>query len=459
MYPLDYALLILYVVGLLVLGFSSRLRANSSAAEVVLAGRTLTTPAFVASLVSTWYGGILGIGEYSYTYGLANWFVFGLPYYVAAALFAFFLARKARESEVLTIPERLYRTYGQPAALAGAIIVYLMTLPGAYVLIIGLLCETLFGWPLWTGVVGGTLFSIVYLYSGGFRSVVRTDIIQTVLMFLGFIALFGYLVGRYGGYSYLEANLPPTHLSWHGGQAVWSIAIWYVIALSTLIEPAFFQRCYAAKTPATARNGIFISIACWALFDFLTTSCGLYARALLPALDHPASSFPALAQQILPVGVLGLFVLALLTTAQSTVDSYLFISATTLSHDILGRWRSLTAKQVRTYLHLGLLLSAVLAMGFVLIFRSVVDIWYAFGSVGTPALLVPVFFSFVGRRRMSGRLAIISIFLSGSVSLLWYLSQYASADRHFLLGLPPIFPGLLVSLTLWAWGARPRTTE
>ena len=63
-------------------------------ADYLVAGRRLTLPGFVASLVTTWYGGILGVGEYTYRYGIANWFVFGLPYYVAAALFAHLLEQK-----------------------------------------------------------------------------------------------------------------------------------------------------------------------------------------------------------------------------------------------------------------------------------------------------------------------------------------------------------------------------
>jgi len=81
--------------------------------------------------VSTWYGGILGVGEYSYRFGLSNWLVFGLPYYLAAALFAVFLAKKARAAQVLTIPERLAQVYDNKTALAGAVIIYLLTVPGA----------------------------------------------------------------------------------------------------------------------------------------------------------------------------------------------------------------------------------------------------------------------------------------------------------------------------------------
>ncbi|MCX6833949.1 MAG: hypothetical protein NTW07_02250 [candidate division Zixibacteria bacterium] len=93
---IDYSLIVLYLVAQMGVGFFRRLGKNSPVAEVILGGRMLTLPAFVASLVSTWYGGILGISEYSYRYGLSNWLVFGVPYYLAAFLFALYLAKKAR---------------------------------------------------------------------------------------------------------------------------------------------------------------------------------------------------------------------------------------------------------------------------------------------------------------------------------------------------------------------------
>ncbi len=454
MHTFDYSLIVLYLVAVLVLGFVKRLKRDSPASEMILGGRMLTLPAFVASLVSTWYGGILGVGEYSYSYGLSNWLVFGLPYYLAALAFALLLARRARQSRVLTIPDRLAQAYGDRTAAVGSIIIFLMTVPAAYILMLGVLSEQLFGWPFWVGVVAGSLLSVIYVYLGGFNSVVRTDLLQFGLMFIGFAVLLGVLVAKYGSLGFLAANLPETHLTWHGGNSGWYIGTWYVIALATLVEPAFYQRCYAAKTERVARNGIFISIGCWAVFDFMTTSCGLYARAILPDLADPVSSYPALASAVLPVGLLGLFMLALLATVMSTVDSYSFLAATTFGNDILRRFGLIASDQIARYSRIGLVLTTVLAVLMALFFRSVVDIWYVFGSIGTPALLLPVWSAFRGRRRYRSSWALWSIVLSGGISLIWWLSQYVGVAGEFWWGVKPIFPGLLVSLAIYLLGTE-----
>ncbi len=454
MHPVDYSLIAAYLVALLGFGVIHRIKGDTSAAELILGGRSLTLPAFVASLVSTWYGGILGVGEYTYLYGLSNWLVFGLPYYLAAALFAIFLARKARQSEVLTIPERLAGSYNQATGIAGSVIIFVMTVPAAYVLILGSLGQVLFGWPLWVGILAGTAFSVVYVYLGGFRSVIRTDLFQFGLMFVGFAVLLGILVGSYGGLSFLKENVPASHFTWHGGNAPLYIVSWYFIALATLIEPSFHQRCYAAKNESVARNGIFVSIGCWAVFDFLTTTTGLYARAILPDLANPVTSYPELATAVLPVGLLGLFFLSLLATVMSTVDSYAFLAASTFGNDIARPLLKLPERKVTLYTRIGLVLTVVLAIAIAALFRSVIDIWYVLGSIGTPALLVPVFFSFVGKKRMPPWAAFWCVVVSGAVTTLWYLSQHVTGDGAYWLGWEPIFPGLVLSVGIYLMTAR-----
>jgi SSS family solute:Na+ symporter len=449
---IDLGIILFYLVGLLVVGFLRRSGKNTTVVDFIVGGRELTVPAFVATLVSTWYGGILGVGEYTFRYGISNWLVFGVPYYLAAILFAYFLADKARKTEYLTIPDRLQEIYGRKVAGVGALVVFFMTLPAAYVLMLGVLCKQYFGLPAYVGIIAGTVFSVVYVLMGGFRSVVRTDVLQMALMYLGFGAMLLLLVLRYGGYDFLVAHVPATHFTWHGGNSFWYIAVWYVLSLQTLVEPAFYQRCYAARTGSVARKGILVSVLFWIVFDFLTTATGLYARALLPPDSDPIASFPALAQMVLPTGLYGLFAVALMATIMSTVDSYSFLAASTLGKDVMCGWFRKPEGRINFYTKIGLLVSAVLAIVIALYFDSVIDVWYAFGSVGAPMLLVPLFFSFVGRRRMRPRVALWNIIAAGVASGGWLV--YSQIKGENLLGLQPIFPGLLVSLVIFFAGTR-----
>ncbi|NCQ34987.1 sodium:solute symporter family protein [bacterium] len=420
-------------------------RASGEAADYIVAGRTLTLPAFTASLVTTWYGGILGIGEYTWRFGVSNWLVFGVPYYLYAIIFAVFLARRARRSEALTIPDLLERRYGRPAALLGAGTLFVMTAPAAYVLMLGVMIGVITGLPLWVGVFVGTGLSVGYVFRGGLRAVVATDMVQFVLMFLAFLVLVPVCVVRWGGWSYLVTHLPESHLTWDGGLGAQAIVVWYFIAMATLVEPAFYQRCYAARTAGTARRGIGAAVVLWIIFDFLTTTAGLYARALLPDLADPVQAFPLLAQKALPPYLQAVFTVGLLATIMSTIDSYALIGAVTLGRDVIGRWRGLTEGGSLRVVRWALLGTAAVSVTLALLSGSVVALWKALGSVGTPVLLLPLIAAH-SAWRMPGRAVVLSMVLSGGVSLAWLVLGRGGGGPW--LGVEPIFPGLGVSVAI-----------
>ena len=437
-------------------------RQSEAAADYIVLGRRLTLPAFVMTLVATWYGGILGVGEYAWRYGASNWLVFGLPYYLNAVVFALFLAARARRSRALTIPDQLAARYGRPTALAGAAMLFVMTAPAAYVLMLGSLVQMATGWPLALGVALGTFFSVAYVFRGGMRAIVGTDIVHFCLMFLAFLVMVPACAAKYGGWDFLRANLPASHLTWDGGRGAQAVLVWYFIALATLVEPTFYLRCYAARDERTARRGVLISILFWVLFDFLTTTAGLYARAVLPDLADPVSAYPALAARTLAPVWQGLFMVGLLATIISTIDDYAFLSAVTLGRDIILRLRAPLGSLTRAadgdasppppgsgdaaaipLIRWSLLASSLLAIAMALWSRSVISLWHHLGSIGTPVLLAPLALSHTSLR-ISGRVALGAMLLAGATSLAWL----ALGRGGPYLGVEAIFPGLAASLAI-----------
>lgn len=454
MAAIDYLILLLYLCFLLYLGFLRSKHADKNLEEYVLAGRRLSLPAFVATLVTTWYGGILGVGEFSYSYGLSNWLVFGLPYYLYAIIFAIFLAARARRQILLTIPEQLDRSYGKAAGMIGAVFVFMLSTPAPYVLMLGVLCQILFGWKLWVGVVAGTLLSMIYALRGGFAAVVRTEILQFILMYLGFAMMLFFAITKHGGLDFLRANLPAAHLTWHGGNPSQYIFVWYFIAMSTLVDPTFYQRCFAARDERTARRGILISVMCWAVFDFMTTATGLYARVLLPQLSNAVEAYPQLALQLLPEAARGLFYVAMFAAIMSTVDGFSFTSAITLGKDFMAKWlRRESDTDITRLTRIGLVITFLFAVLIALWARSVVEIWYQLGTIATPVLLLPLASSFSERGKMQPRTALLSMVVSAVVTTCWLFSQ---SEGKYWWGIEPIYPGLAVAAFFYLIGRKQR---
>ncbi|MBN2355906.1 sodium:solute symporter family protein [candidate division KSB1 bacterium] len=455
---IDVALIVVYFTAVVYVGMRAKRRARQGKDDYILAGRTLTLPMFVATLVSTWYGGILGIGEFTYRYGLSNWLVFGVPYYLFALLFALFLAKKARQTQLATIPDKLFESYGLKTSLLGAFLTFLLVTPAPYVLMLGIMAQIIFGWPLWLCVLLTVFITIVYLIKGGLRADVHVNILEFVLMFAGFALILGFAYHQFGGMGYLRQNLPPQFLQWHGGHSWQYIMVWFFIALWTLVDPAFHQRCYAALDGKTARNGILVSILFWMVFDFLTTATGLYARAAVPRLDHPSFSYPLLAETILPQVAKGLFFTGLLATIMSTLSSLTFIAGTTVGNDLVGRWLKETHRPgydevVKKWSQIGILAASVLAAGIALGIPSVVKIWYAIGTAVIPGLLLPLLLSYSRKWRMSGARAFICMLAAWLTSLIWLIAGQWRGG-HYWFGIEPMYPGLGVSLILAITGIR-----
>jgi len=453
--PLDWGLVLLYF-GFLAAVWLRLLGRHSSALEYLVAGRRVTLPAFVATLVATWYGGILGVGEYSYRYGISNWLVFGVPYYIGALLFALFFARRAREAALYTIPDLLHLHYGRAPALMGAFTVFIGYAPAAYVLMLGTLFAAMFHLPLVPCVIAASLFSVFYIHRGGLRTVVLTDQVQFVLMYAGFIVMLSFLVARHGSLGFLEQHLPASHFAWHGGNPPAAVFVWYFIALSTLVDPGFWQRAFAARDPGVARRGVLLSIGCWIVFDFLTTFTGMYARAVMPQLASPVFAFPELARVTLPPGALGLFYLAMIATVMSTIDSYGFIAAATIGRDVIWRLRrDPDEARVPDYTRWGLWVAAAFAATLAVTRQSVIDLWHDLGSIVTPTLLLPVGTALLGRGRLEPRWTLAAMLAPFAVSLVWVLAKNLAAHGRpgeYPWSIEPIYAGLAASLVVYAAG-------
>ncbi len=442
----------IYFIAILALGFVKTGKYDSDE-DFILGGRQLTLLPFIATLVTTWYGGILGVGEFTYLYGVSNWIVFGAPYYLFAILFAYFFAPKIQASPFVSIPDQFYAHFGKTGGMLSSIFTFFMVLPAPYVLMVGFLIHWISGWSLWLCIIFGAVFSMIYVLTGGFRAVVRTDKLQFLLMFGGFIVLFAVMATKFGGIAFLQANLPKTHLTWHGGNSPEFILTWFFIAAWTFVDPGFHQRCYAAKSPKTARKGILISVGFWFVFDFLTTGTGLYARALLVEQNiSPTLSFPMLGHQFLSPLLSGLFLTGLLATIMSTVDSFSLLSAITIGHDLFKKNRKTTLADLRT----GLIIAALVSIALAIAIPSVIDIWLLIGNVFIPPMLLPLVACYYPRINPGKRWVIANLTLSFAAAFGWLLMSIAQSpslkELYFYQNIPPMYPGLMVSVFIFIIG-------
>ena len=359
--------------------------------DLLLMGRQLTLPMFVATLVATWYGGIFGVTKIAFEQGIFNFVTQGFFWYIAYIIFALFIVSKVAKYKALTLPNLIGKMFGPRSEKLSAVFNFFNVLPIAYVISLGLLIQAIFGCTMLTGMLIGTSIVILYTLYGGFRAVVFSDIVQFFVMCLGVFLVLFFSVKLFGGISFLKDNLPVTHFSPTGGVGLATTLVWGFIALSTLVDPNFYQRVFAAKSEKVARNGILISTLIWFLFDICTTAGAMYARAVIPEAASD-KAYLIYAVQILPPGIRGFVLAGILATILSTLDSYLFIAGTTVSFDMMPKkWKG----KVSLY-HLGIIFVGLLAIFMGIVFEgNIKEVWKTLGSYSASCLLLPVMYGYI----------------------------------------------------------------
>lgn len=438
---IDWVILCFYTIIIIYIGV---FRSKSKSLEgYILDGRKLSLGGFIATLVSTWYGGILGVGENTFLYGIQTWFIFALPYYIFALAYAFFIAPKIRKKEFLSIPEHFRYYYGNNAGILCAFLITFISSPAPYILSMGILIQFLFGLNIGSALLIATIFSVSYVWNGGFSSIVKTDLIQFILMFLGFFLLIGFSWHHVGSPIELIKLIPHGHSDPLGGNTIQYVLVWFFLAAWTFIDPGFYQRCSAAKSIKVAKNGLLISIGFWAIFDFLTILCGLYSVILIQT-EQPLFSFPMLGQYVLPNGLFGVFIIGILATIMSTIDSLTLICAFTFGHDILFRIQNTESKSSITQIQKGLIIVSFISVIMAFFIPSVVKLFYLIGSVLIPGIILPFSLTLIRDKIfLSEKIIIQWILIPVITSFIWF--SFSQILGQPLLGIEPFYPGMFLS--------------
>lgn len=404
--PLDWAVFIalqLLTVGAVIYGHyrkrsaTVRKDAASNVLDIMLMGRQLTLPLFVATLVATWYGGIFGVTETAFNYGIYNFITQGAFWYVTYLIFAFFIVQKVARYNAITLPELIGKMFGPRSARVSAVYNFFNILPIAYAISIGIFLQAVLGGTLLQMMTLGMVFVVLYTMWGGFRAVVFSDLIQCIVMCTAVALVLFWSLGTFGGWSFLRAHLPAAHFSPTGGNSWATTFVWGFVALATLVDPSFYQRCFAAKSVGVARWGIVLSTVIWFGFDICTTAGGMYARAVIPD-AVPRHAYLTYALQLLPPGLRGFMLAGIAATILSTLDAFLFIAGNTLTYDLVpARWKGRVSLQ-----RLGIVIAGILAVVLGQLFDgNIRETWKTLGSYAAACVLLPVLigYAFPGKIR------------------------------------------------------------
>jgi SSS family solute:Na+ symporter len=342
----------LYFLGSLGIGWWALRRERNESADYFLAGRNVGWFAIGASLFSTNIGsehlvGLAGTGAASgLAVGQFEWLAC-LMLLLLGWLFAPFYLR----SGVFTMPEFLERRYNAAARwylTTVSVIGYVLTKISVTLFAGGVIVRALTGWDVWTSAVGIVVATGLYTVAGGLRAVIYIEVMQTIVLIAGSAMLTFIGVHAVGGWGALVSSVPADFFHiwkpaghpdfpWTGilfGAPI--LGVWYWCTDQYMV-----QRVLAARGLSDARLGTISAGFLKLLPVFIFVLPGIVARVLYPEIRGAAAdqAYPVLVTRLLPLGLRGIVVAAMLAALMSSLASVFNSCSTLVTWDVYRKLR------------------------------------------------------------------------------------------------------------------------
>ena len=353
---LDLGIVLVYFIAIFFTALAGRVKGDATVEAYFLSNRNLKWYSIALSSIATNINGyqFLGMMGSAYLYGLAQASL-EINAVQGILLAAFIFVPLFLKEKVITITQyiqkRLGKTVGLIYSLANILLFSTITLGaalfwGAYAAdlvfddYLSFISEDRIT-RITVIIIALGIFSAIYTYLGGLNAVVKTDIIQFSILFIGgFVVLF-VAIHHLGGWRQLYVKtpqlmhlyLPADHpkLPWIHMFGLFLLNINYWCANQTIM-----QRSLAAKSLRHAQIGLMTGGVMKYVMAVLIVVPGIALYGILGenGLAEPDMAFPYLVKNYLPVGVTGIILCALFASLMSTVDSTFNSLATLWSIDI-----------------------------------------------------------------------------------------------------------------------------
>jgi solute:Na+ symporter, SSS family len=338
--PIDLAIIGIYFVIVFAIGFYFA-RKERTSTDYFLASRDvgwffIGASLFVSNISTEHFIGLSGTGASS---GLAvghfEWLACLILLILGWVFVPFYL-----RTNVFTMPEFLERRFSRQCAVylaAISIVAYIFTKISVQLYAASVVLERVAGWSLWKTAVVLVIATGIYTIAGGLAAVIYTDTVQTLILITGAVALTVIGLHRVGGLEHLRTMVPAGYFHmikpasdpnfpWTGiffGAPI--LGIWYWCTDQVIV-----QRVLSARDEGHAKAGTIFAGFLKILPVFMLVLPGIIALALFPEqVKKPDFAYPTLVLNLLPTGLVGLVMAALLAAVMGAMSS-VFNSASTL---------------------------------------------------------------------------------------------------------------------------------
>ena len=441
-------LLVLFAFGLRI---AKRLKKKE---DFLVAGRSLTAPVLVGTLLATWMGSgdIFSVSDLSYHHGFSS--LIGSSGGWLGIIIVFFIAGRVRRFGQFTVPDILEARYNKWARILATITTII-----AYVTIVSYQFRG-GGWVLNIITEGRiqekhamalvAIFVITYTLLAGMLSVAYLDILNGILMITAIFISVPFLIHHVGGMDYIVANVTPRSHSMLGNMTMVQAMGYFVpTLLLALGNGNMYQRFFSAKNENEAKKSVIGWVIGVILLGIALQSLAVIGSSYFKGLEanEAGKILLLVAHKGVPVAVGCALITAVVAIIISTANSFLLVPATNVVRDIYQRFINpdLPDKKMIFFSRVVVVVLGIISFSLISFFPRILDAAYAaytvYGAGITPALIAVFFWK---RATVSG--GVLSILGGLSMTVVWEVMNKFLG--HLPLGIPAVYPALLCSLVL-----------
>jgi SSS family solute:Na+ symporter len=374
---LDFAIILIYMVGMLVVGLRFAKRQTSTESYFV-AKRSIPAWAMGISMFATLISSITFIAYPGGAYA-GNWaeLVSGFMVIIVLLIVGEVIIPFFRQAVGMSAYEYFQRRFGYSvrAYTALGFAVGHFSKMGFVFYLVALTVNSLTGWNMIAVILASGVVTVIYTYMGGLEAVIWTDVIQGFILLFGLIISLAYLMflppgGPGAAFSLAwdnqKINLGSLDFDF-SKKGVWVLSFyglfWYLQKYTA--DQTIVQRYLVAKSDREAIRGVglgaLLCIPCWALFLLVGSLCWsfykLTGEVLPPHITKPDQMYPYFISTHIPAGLAGVIMASLFAAAMSTISSDLNCLAVVGVEDFYAKLRRNTTDAQRLFM--GKLLVAV----------------------------------------------------------------------------------------------------
>jgi SSS family solute:Na+ symporter len=414
--------------------------------EYTVSGRSAGVSSVSGIIMGALVGGASTVGtvQMAYQWGLSAWW-FTLGAGIGCLLLGVWFARPLRNSELVTIPEFLRKSYGP-----GAGIICLVT--SSIGTFISVVAQFLAGIALFMSIfpvnsAGAvtivSLLVLTFIYLGGLRSYSRIGKAKIFLLYL--ILLLSTIVIVSRGYSPagIVREVPSSPFLNILGRGV-STDINALVSMITGVfcTQIYIQGVFAASTAETARKGVFMAALLMPPLGLMGVYIGLYLKATGVAVA-PAQALPYFLHSAFHPFLAGIMWCGILITVIGTAAGLSLGIATNIIRDIY--MKVISSGQAETD-EKKLLQTSRISVALVVISAAVI------GSLADRSMILQWSYLSMGLRGVGTFFPLVlSVIYPGRLGLKWALFSMLGGIGGLILwpvfgtSIPPLLAGLLIS--------------